>query len=321
MYTPRITLLAVTCLALSACDQVPLGNTGSQPASAATAVADSSEVMATVNGTPITLNNFEAYSQQRQQRRPGDSGGNPQTVLDEIINLELALQDGIKQGIDKQPEILAQIEQQRRAVIAGAVIKKQLTDKPITDEELKKIYDEKTAGAGKEYKARHILVEDEAKAKDIIAKLDLGADFAELAKEHSTGPSGKNGGDLGWFSAQQMVKPFSDAAAALEKGQYSKEPVKTQFGWHVILLEDSRDMTPPPFDSLKPQLQAFAQNQRIQDYVQQLREHANIELTDAFKTRLESATAPAENTMHDGHDHAEPAGTVADQAEPAAPSE
>ena len=289
----RPPLIVTTCLLMTACDQTPLSNQKTDSTGAAAAVAaaaDTSEVIATVNGTPITRNLFETYSQQRQQRRPGNQ--DPQTVLDEIVNLELALQDGIKQGIDKQPEIVSQIAQQRRAVIAGAAIKKQLTDNPVTDEELKKIYDEKTSGGGKEFKARHILVEDEDTAKDLITKLDVGADFSELAKEFSTGPSGKNGGDLGWFSAKQMVKPFSDAAAALEKGKYSKEPVQTQFGWHVIMLDDSRESSPPPFEQLKPQLQAFVQNERIQNYVKQLRENASIELTDSFKKEITPAPAP-----------------------------
>lgn len=291
MNISRISLIATTCLALSACDQVPLGNqTASKTTGdAVAAVTDTSEVIATVNGQPITRNLFEAYSLQRQQRRPGNV--DPQTVLDEIVNLELALQDGVKQGIDKQPDIVSQIAQQRRAVIAGATIKKQLTSNPVTDEELKKIYDEKTAGAGKEYKARHILVKDEAKAKELITKLDGGADFSELAKEFSTGPSGKSGGDLGWFSAQQMVKPFSDAAAALKKGEYSKTPVKTQFGWHVIMLDDSRESTPPPFEQLKPQIQALVQNQRIQEYVQKLRKDATIDVKGSFMPKTDAAPA------------------------------
>jgi peptidyl-prolyl cis-trans isomerase C len=299
MNMSRLFLISTTCLAMSACDQVPLNEEASKAVTnaveAVATVTDTSEVVATVNGATITRNLFDTYSQQRQQRRPGDQ--DPQAVLDEIVNLELALQDGIKNGVDKQPEIVAQVTQQRRAVIASAAIKQQLIDNPITDEELKKIYEEKTSGTGTEYKARHILVEDEAKAKEMITKLDGGADFSELAKEHSTGPSGKSGGDLGWFSSQQMVKPFSEAAAAMEKGKYSKEPVKTQFGWHVIMLEDSRESSPPPFEQLKPQLQSFAQNERIQNYVQSLRDNATIDIADTFTK--EANPAPAIETAED----------------------
>ena len=286
----RITLLASGLLVLSGCDQVP---TASQATSAAAtpsttaAVVDNSEVLATVNGKPITRNQYDSYSQQRQQRRPSDPNNqNMQVILEEIINLELALQDGINRGIDKQPDIIAQIDQQRRAVIAGAAIKQQLASKPLTDDDLKKIYDEKTSGAGQEFKARHILVDDEAKARELIKKLDGGADFSKLAKENSTGPSGKNGGDLGWFSAKQMVKPFSDAAAKLEKGKYTKTPVKTQFGWHIIMLDDVRESSVPPFEQLKPQIEMFAQNQRIQAYVQNLRKQARIDI------KVKPAAAP-----------------------------
>jgi len=151
---------------------------------------------------------------------------------------------------------------------------------PISDEELKKLYDEQVP-KGNEYKARHILVEDEEAAKKLIVELDGGADFSELAKEHSTGPSGKTGGELGWFSPQQMVAPFSEAAATLEKGSYTKQPVKTQFGWHIIILDDVRESTPPAFEEVKPQLQTFVQKQRIQDYIASLRQSATIEIKEA----------------------------------------
>ena len=131
----------------------------------------------------------------------------------------------------------------------------------------------------------------------MITKLDGGSDFSELAIEHSTGPSGKSGGDLGWFSAQQMVKPFSEAAATMEKGKYSKEPVKTQFGWHVIMLDDSRESTPPPFEQLKPQLQSFAQNERIQNYVQSLRDGATIDIAETFTKEI--TPEPVIDTLQD----------------------
>ncbi len=276
----RIPLLVALGVTLTACDQIPLNNQDTQPqAQADAAAADTSEVLATVNGTPVTRNMLDSYMQQRAQRQHGNM--DPQAALQELINLELVRQDGVRKGLDKQPEIAAQIEQQKRAVIAGAALQQQLQSVAISDEDLKKLYDEKIGSGGKEFKARHILVKDEAKAKEIIAELDKGGDFAELAKKYSTGPTGKNGGELGWFSPKQMVKPFSDAAAGLEKGQYTKEPVKTQFGWHVIELEDVRESSPPSFEQVKPQLRALAQNQRIQGYIQQLREKADVEVKNA----------------------------------------
>ncbi len=111
----------------------------------------------------------------------------------------------------------------------------------------------------------------------MIAELDKGADFATLTKKKSSGPSAENGGDLGWFSTDQMVKPFSDAASKLEKGSYSKTPVKTQFGWHVILLEDARLVNPPPFDEVKAQIRVGLQNKLIEAYISDLRKTAKIE--------------------------------------------
>jgi peptidyl-prolyl cis-trans isomerase C len=277
--------LGLTAL-LAGCDQLPL--TPNQHNSAAPAtVTDNSPVVATVNGTQITERTLTIYQQQRHNRRPSDpTSQDRDAVLDEIINLELARQAGVKEGIDQQPDVLLQIEQQRRAVIAAAAIQHQLQANPVSDAELKKLYDD-NVGDGKEYKARHILVEDQDKAREVIAELDKGADFSELAKQHSTGPSGKNGGELGWFSASQMVKPFSDALAGIEKGSYTKEPVQTQFGWHVIILDDERESTVPSFEQVKGQLQMMAQNQRVQEYVANLRSTATINIVPA------AAPAPA----------------------------
>jgi peptidyl-prolyl cis-trans isomerase C len=280
--------LGLTAL-ISACDQIPLA---SKQDNSAAPVSDTSAVVATINGSPITENALAAYQQQRHSRRPNDpTSQDRDAVLDELINLELARQAGVQEGLDQKPDILLQIDQQRRAVIAAAAIQHQLQVNPVSDEDLKKLYDD-NVGDGKEYKARHILVEEQQKARDLIAELDGGADFSELAKQHSTGPSGKTGGELGWFSASQMVKPFSDALADMEKGTYTKEPVQTQFGWHVIILDDSRESEVPSFEQVKPQLKMMAQNQRVQDYVASLRSNATIDIVQTAAP-VAADTAPA----------------------------
>ena len=294
-----LTLALVLAGTLTACDK-PADKDDNKAASTPALSTDDSKVLATVNGTPITENIVILYEQQRQGHAPGNQGQNRKAILEEIISLELVRQDGEAQGVDKSPEVQSQIAQQRRAVIASAAFQKKLKSNPITDEELKALYDEKTQG-GNEYKARHILVKDEKTAKDLIAQLDKGADFAELAKEHSTGPSGKSGGDLGWFAPKSMVKPFSDAVIDMEKGAYTKEPVKTQFGWHIILLEDTRKTTPPPFEQVKSQLQMMVRNQRIQDYIQSLREKAEVEIVEVAV--VPPASAPADEHEHAEHDH------------------
>lgn len=302
---------------LTACDQMtPSTPKDNKAAEAPTAATDDSEVLATVNGTPITANTLAMYQQQRQGRMPNDpSAQNRQAILDEIISLELASQDGQKQGADKDPEFLAQMAQQRRALIASTAFKQKMDSNPITDEELKALYDEK-AGSGNEYKARHILVKDKEKAESLIAELDKGADFAELAKANSTGPSGKNGGDLGWFSPKSMVKPFSDAAAGLEKGSYTKTPVKTQFGWHIILLEDTRESTPPPFEQVKPQLQMMVRNQRVQNYINELRANADIKMMETAPAPAPAATDEHAGHEHADHQHAAPAESTATESAP-----
>jgi peptidyl-prolyl cis-trans isomerase C len=285
-----LTLALLMSGLLSGCDQMPAGNSNlSETAATAPAINDTGAVVATVNGTPITETVIELYQEQMQNRRPG-APVDRNMIIEEVINLELASQNGSKEGLDKDTRMQLQIDQQRRAVVATAAIQNYLNSNPVTDEELKTLYDEQVP-KGSEYKARHILLEDEEAAKKLIVELDGGADFSELAKEHSTGPSGKSGGELGWFSPKQMVAPFSEAAAKLEKGSYTKEPVKTQFGWHIIILDDVRESTPPDFEQVKPQLQSFVQKQRVQNYIAGLRQSATIEMTAAAAEP--AATEPA----------------------------
>lgn len=298
-------LIAALALAgsLTACDQLS-SLTGEDKAPEATAKpADDSEVLATVNGVPITANTLALYEQARQSRMPGNAGGQDRAaILEEIINLELASQHGERKGVDKKPEVLAQLAQQRRALVASAAFQRQMKKHPISEEDLRTLYDEKIQ-AGNEYKARHILVESKENAEVLIAQLDKGADFAELAMKNSTGPSGKSGGDLGWFSPKSMVKPFSEAVVGMDKGSYTHEPVQTQFGWHIILLEDSRESTPPAFEQVKPQLEMVIRSQRVQDYLNKLRSTAIINITESV-TAPAPAEAPAATDEHAGHDHA-----------------
>jgi peptidyl-prolyl cis-trans isomerase C len=151
----------------------------------------------------------------------------------------------------------------------------------MTDDSLRTRYEEYLAANPpvSEQRARHILVANEDEAREVIVKLDGGADFAELAKEISTGPSGERGGDLGYFTAEQMVPEFSTAASALEPGQYSKDPVQTQFGWHVIMLEDRRDVAPASFEEMEPQLRQDFTRENVEIVLKELRDKATVEIT------------------------------------------
>ncbi len=236
-------------------------------------------VVATVNGSEITEEMLQIFAAQLS-RNPGAQPVSRDDALEQLVNIELVTQDAEKHNIDKRPNVIKQLEWQRRSLLVGVSMREYVTTHPVTDAELKKLYDERMKSHdGKEYKASHILVDSEAEAKSIIAELDKGAAFAKLATDKSKDPSGQqNGGDLGWFSPDQMVKPFAEAVAKMKKGEITKKPVQTQFGWHVIRMDDSRKVDPPSFESVKEQLQAHAQNQRVEAYLADLRKGAKIDI-------------------------------------------
>lgn len=237
------------------------------------------ETIAIVNGKKITKDTLARYTRQRNLPPGGASPQQQQALIEELINRELIYQDAIALGVDKTPGIQAEIEHQRVNIIASTMISRSSDRFTVNESDMKKEYEaRKTELGGKEMKARHILLETEKSAQDIISKLNRGGDFAELAKSHSTGPSAENGGDLGWFRADQMIKSFSDAAGKLKKGSYTEKPVQTQYGWHVILLEDSRTVGAPPYESIKEQIRVGLQNKIIEQYISNLRKKAKIEV-------------------------------------------
>jgi len=275
-YRPSLLFLA-SLLLLTGCDQMQTALPTNQATSGSNAPALSGEVVATVNGSAITEEVFEVYSGQRAAKAQ-NSEATRETILNELVALELMRQEAAAKGLASTPLVAATLNQLERSTMAGAAIKSFMEGNQVTDEDAKKFYDEQVGVPGKEYKARHILLDNEDEAKNVISMLDTGRDFSELAKEKSTGPSGPSGGELGWFGAGQMVKPFADAAATMDKGTYSKTPVKTEFGWHVIMLDDVRDSTPPPFEDVKDRLKLLIANQGLQQHINTLRESATIEL-------------------------------------------
>lgn len=270
----------VTLLLLGLGGPAAAESVGSKPADAAAAAkVDPEAVVATVNGKKLTEEMLQDYGAQRA-RNPGAQPITRDAALEELINIELVTQDAEKHNIDKRPNIVKQLDWQRRSLLVGVSMREYITTHPVTDAEVEKLYKERIKNHdGREYHARHILVKSEDEAKAIIADLDKGGDFAKIATEKSTDPSGKqNGGDLGWFSADQMVEPFSKAVAKLKKGEITQQPVQTQFGWHVIKLEETRKSPAPTLESLKEQLQMQAQNQRIDTYLAELRKDAKIDV-------------------------------------------
>ena len=198
-----------------------------------------------------------------------------ETAIDELTNIYLItnLPQAIELG--ESPAIKAQLDLQSRAILFNAFANQFLANNQVTDQEVFNAYEEQIAlVSNKEFKARHILVDTQAAAVALIEELQGGADFIKLAQEHSTGPSGTSGGDLGWFTAQAMVKPFSDAVATMEEGAFTTSPVQTQFGWHVILLEETRDGAPPPLESVSDVIKQRIAQEKFQEFMLGLRSKA-----------------------------------------------
>ena len=235
------------------------------------------DAVASVNGVYISKKTLDTLEKEIAERSQGQSFPREQ-LLEELIQRELLIQQALEKGLDKSPEVIERMATVRNSLLSQAALQDYLKANPVTDEEIKAEYDSKMANMGEEYKARHILVKTEEEAKKIIAELEKGGDFQELAKKHSIDPAGSEGGDLGWFTADRMVPPFSEAVVALENGKFSKEPVQTQFGWHVILREDSRALTPPPFDAIKEQIRPMLQRQKAQAMIENLRNSAKVEI-------------------------------------------
>jgi len=234
--------------------------------------------VAEVNGEAIFLDEVMRIAEQlpaeiKQQPLPNYFD----RIVDDIIDSRLAAAAGNQAGLTNNPEVLAQMSIAAQRVLAEAYITTELR-KVITEAELQKAYQlfisDETAR--EEIKARHILVASEVEAKAIIAELNNGADFASLAKQKSTGPSGPNGGDLGYFMRGAMVPSFENAAFGLEVGSHSASPVQTQFGWHVIKLEDRKIAQAPSFDELRGQLQTNLANQALSRIIESLRAPASI---------------------------------------------
>jgi len=267
---------AASLLAIGACGQYKGEKSVAQP------VAD--PAAATVNGTPISQRTVDKMAKQGVNSRRPDTPETRKAIIDQLTLQMVVAQEAVKKGLDKTPEVVEQIDAIKQSVLANAYVQDYIRNNPVTDDMLKAEYERiKATVTGTEYKARHILVEKEAEAKDIIAKLtkDPGA-FVKLAMEKSKDQGSKaNGGELGWFDLSRMVPEFGAAVSKLEKGKFTVEPVKTQFGYHVILLEDSKPIEAPPLEEVKPQLTQQLQQQNVRKQVDALKAQAKIEVVDA----------------------------------------
>jgi len=235
-------------------------------------------VIATVNGDKIMKSTLDGYLAVLS--KSGKRLANKQAAIDDLVATEIALQEARKSDILNRPETKKAIEDYTRNILLKTWTKEKVESFEITDDAVKAAYDERvTKLASKEYNARHILLKTEDEAKAVIKELDGGADFEKLAKDKSTGPSASNGGSLGWFKAQTMVPAFANAVKAMSKGDVSKTAVKTQFGYHIIKLEDSRNTKLPTLDSLKNQLKRVIAQKKMLTYMTDLKKTADVKIT------------------------------------------
>jgi peptidyl-prolyl cis-trans isomerase C len=232
-----------------------------------------------VNGVSIPQSRIDAMNKELDAAGQPSGPERQAAVKEELVNREILAQAAAKRGLDKNPDVAAQMDMARQAVLIRALFETESKKNPITDADLQKQYEQFKGSMGtNEYKVRHILVDKEDDAKQIIADLGKGGDFAKIAKEKSKDPGSKeNGGDLDWGPSARYVKPFADAVTTQQKGKVSAAPVKTDFGYHVIVVDDVRPLKVPEFGELKEQFRQRAQQQQIQKMVMDLRQGAKVE--------------------------------------------
>ena len=267
----RILCLTAALVALAACQ--PKSSTGTAGES------NSSPTVASVDGTPISRDFYEFYIKGATGKTSSDLTPQQRTqALDNLIRAQLIADEAVKEGVDKQPDTEHLIKMERLNILEQALSQKALGGKQPSDDDLKAEYDAEVAKLPKtEYHARHILVATQPFADKIIQRLKAGEKFDDLAKAESMDSSKTNGGDLGWFTLDHMVKPFADAVSNLKVGEYTPQPVQTQYGWHVIQLLGTRPLQPPPFDQVKQRLVQVVEAKKFRAYTDDLMSKAKVE--------------------------------------------
>ena len=236
--------------------------------------APAAPAVAVVDGTPISREAYDDYLKGLLRGKPAAevTADEKNQVLDQMINTQLVAAQAAKDGLEKDPDVATRIALVRSQIMADAAAQKYIKSHEPSDQELHAAYDAATDKT--EYHASHVLVATKEKAEQLIKKIKGGAKFEDIAKANSTDNSKANGGDLGWFTTARMVKPFGDAVKGLKKGEITAEPVQTQYGWHIIRLEDTRDA---PFDQMKAQISQGIMQKKFQAYIEDLKKSAKIE--------------------------------------------
>ncbi|MFO1418741.1 MAG: peptidylprolyl isomerase [Methylotetracoccus sp.] len=285
-------LLAVCGVALWACNQGAGGKSGSAGGMPLPQVTRGDSA-ALVNGRPISKLSVDQVESELAQRRGADSVSK-EKIIDELIKREVLRQEAEKQSWIAEPAVAARLDNAVRMVLSQIAAENLIKQFSPTDEEIKQEYARRVGEMKEvEYKARHILVDSEKTALDVMKRLSKGEDFAALAKKYSKDPGSKNsGGELGWFGPQQMVPPFSSAVAALKNGETTQTPVKSDFGWHIIQREDSREQPPPALESVKEQILSYMQTDRLHKHIEDLKTKANVERLVQYQNKTAPADAP-----------------------------
>ncbi len=308
----RTLLLAAALTILAAC----------QPQPASTAAADTTPPVATVNGSPISRGFYDFYIKGVTGKSATDvTPAMRANALDNLIRAKLVGEEALKEGLEKNTDTAYLLQLSRMQVLEQAVQDKYLKDRGPTEQELRAEYEMQIGQTPKvEYHTRNILVATEPFADKVIARLEKGEKFEEVAKSTSMDPSKSNGGDLPWMTAERMPPQFAGAVQALKPGEYTHKPVQTQYGWHVIQLVETRDVQPPPFDQVKQRLEQIVQAKKFRNYMDELMRSAKIEKFDQTPATSAPGAAPAAPAPGAAAPAAAPSGAAPAPAPPPAPA-
>lgn len=279
MKTRLLTLAVAAAFALGAQAQDASPKPPAKPAAKPAAKAATMGPVATVNGTAIPRSRLEFLMRQQQARGGQDNEQTRAAARDDLINRELVAQEAQRAGTAKKQEVQVQLDMARQEVLVGAYLNDYMRTQQVSDADVQKEYDRALAQTGStEYRARHILVDNEEEAKKLIAELKKGGKFEELARRSSKDDGTRErGGDLDWSVPSAFDKAFADAMVKLQKGQITSEPVHSRFGFHVIQLDDTRAVSFPPLAQVKPQIQQRLTRQKVEVLLRELRAKAKVE--------------------------------------------
>ncbi|MDH5191708.1 MAG: peptidylprolyl isomerase [Gammaproteobacteria bacterium] len=294
MKLKNIALIAALITLVSGCEQFDQFNEKFMGKKEATPASEPVDAVATVNGEAISVDIFNSYARARAQQQQGvDIDKHRGAIINEMINRQLLVQEAIKNGLDKQPQISAEIQNQQENILSTVMMRHYLSQNEITDEMLKQEYDDFIKNTNfDEYQISYIMVKTKEEAEDIAKKLDAGANFAEMAKEKSLDPNGKQGGSLGWITPTRLPAPFAKMLGTLKKGEHGimSEPN----GQHIFRMDDIRTQDAPSFEDSKKGMVAKIHKRKLDNYINELKATAKIEIRKTEETPAPSTEAPAE---------------------------